>query len=105
MARVLALEVELIADESRLRRRLAQLPAPAGAVLVVDLTSADLDGASLVQALSAAGELAGMRTLAFFSHVDADTRARAERAGFDVVVPRSRMAREGAALVARLASD
>jgi hypothetical protein len=34
--------------------------------------------------------------------VDADTRRRAEAAGFDLVVPRSRMAREGAALVDRL---
>ena len=43
-----------------------------------------------------------MRTLAFYSHVDAAVRERAEEAGFDLVVPRSRMAREGAELVARL---
>ena len=48
------------------------------------------------------GLLAGARTLAFYSHVDAAARERAEDAGFDLVVPRSRMAREGAALVARL---
>jgi hypothetical protein len=36
--------------------------------------------------------------LAFYSHVEADVRTRAEAAGFDLVVPRSRMAREGAAL-------
>jgi hypothetical protein len=44
----------------------------------------------------------GVRTLAFYSHVETDVRARAEQAGFDVVVPRSRMAREGRALVDRL---
>jgi hypothetical protein len=44
----------------------------------------------------------GVKTLAFYSHVEADVRSRAERAGFDLVIPRSRMAREGAALVTRL---
>jgi len=45
------------------------------------------------------------RLLGFYSHVDAEVRERAERAGFDLVVPRSRMAREGAALVAALAGS
>jgi hypothetical protein len=40
--------------------------------------------------------------LAFYSHVEADVRALAEQAGFELVVPRSRMAREGAQLVDRL---
>jgi hypothetical protein len=44
----------------------------------------------------------GLKTLAFYSHVEADVRARAEQAGFELVVPRSRMAREGAALIDRL---
>ncbi len=47
-------------------------------------------------------ELGVTRTLAFYPHVEADTRRRAIEAGFDLVVPRSRMAREGAALVAEL---
>ncbi|HWH45404.1 MAG TPA: hypothetical protein VNT32_11795 [Thermoleophilaceae bacterium] len=41
-------------------------------------------------------------SLGFYSHVDVETRRSAEAAGFDLVVPRSRMAREGAALVDRL---
>lgn len=45
---------------------------------------------------------AGVPALAFYSHVDRETRRRAEEAGFDLVVPRSRLAREGAALVERL---
>ena len=40
--------------------------------------------------------------LGFYPHVDQDTRRRAEEAGFDMVVPRSRMNREAAALVDRL---
>ena len=51
-----------------------------------------------------AGDLEGTRTIGVYSHVDVDTRRRAEAAGFDLVVPRSRMAREGPALVARLSA-
>jgi len=41
----------------------------------------------------------GVPALGFYSHVDQETRRRAEEAGFDRVVPRSRLAREGAAIV------
>ncbi len=61
-------------------------------IVVVDLTDPDLpwpDDTSLPR-------------LGFYSHVDQDTRKRAEAAGFDLVVPRSRMNREGAALVEKL---
>ena len=76
---------------------------PDGAdALIVDLASTGFDGVALVERLRAAGELEGTRTLGVYSHVDADTRRRAEAAGFDLVVPRSRMARERAALVERL---
>jgi hypothetical protein len=98
-------DVELIADEPRLRERLADGAAPAAAVLVVDLTDGDLDGAAIVQSLSSGGGLGATQTLGFYSHVDAPARERAKRAGFDLVVPRSRMAREGAALVARLTAS
>jgi hypothetical protein len=42
----------------------------------------------------------GAPVLAFYSHVDDDTQRRAIEAGIDQVVPRSRMAREGADLIA-----
>lgn len=80
-------------------------------VLVVDLTDDAIGGIELVARLS--GEQAGAsppaappqipRTLGFYSHVDVDVRRRAEQAGFRLVVPRSRMAREGGELVSRLA--
>jgi hypothetical protein len=44
----------------------------------------------------------GVPSLGFYSHVDQETRRRAEAAGFDRVVPRSRMARDGATLVGAL---
>ena len=96
-------ETELLADEARLRARLGERAEPSAEVLVVDLTDAALDGAAIVRSLLDGAELPGVRTLGFYSHVDAPTRERAERAGFDLVVPRSRMAREGAELVTRLA--
>ena len=74
------------------------------AVLVVDLGAQSFDGIELAERLRADGELGETRTLGVYSHVDADTRKRAEVAGFDLVVPRSRMAREGPALVERLAA-
>ncbi len=98
-------EVELIADASRLRARLADAgdPAnPAADVLIVDLTDGELGGAAAVRALSREERLGHARTLGFYSHVEVAAREGAERAGFDLVVPRSRMAREGAELVAGL---
>ena len=61
-------------------------------LLIVDLTD-DVD-ARIEQSASAAKP-----RLAFYSHVEQDVRRRAEDAGFDRVVPRSRMARDTAALV------
>ena len=74
-------------------------------VLVVDLTTDAIDGAMLVDSMVAGGELAGRPALGFYSHVEPDVRERAQAAGFDLVIPRSRMAREGADLVGRLAAE
>lgn len=103
--------VELVGDRDAVCEGLARAD-----VLVVDLTDERLDGAELVEGLGAgqahasASPQAGRaparpRTLGFYSHVDVAARERAQRAGFDLVVPRSRMAREAAALVGRLASE
>jgi len=98
-------DVELIADERRLRERLSDVGSPATGALVVDLTDAGFDGAGILEALVRDGQLDGVQTLAFYSHVDAHVRERASEAGFDLVVPRSRMAREGPQLVARLLGE
>jgi hypothetical protein len=83
----------LASDAEAVRRELPEAQA-----LVVDLTA---DPAARIEALSAIPR-DRVRTLAFYSHVEADVRAQAEQAGFDQVIPRSRMAREGAAIVTRL---
>ncbi len=92
-------EVVLTGDEQAARAQ-----APDADVLVVDLATDAFDGAALVASMRSAGELGRTRTLAFYSHVDADVRTRALEAGFDLVVARSRMNREGAELVAQLLS-
>jgi hypothetical protein len=63
----------------------------------IDLIVADLD----VENPEALVGL-GMPVLGYYSHVDVDTRKAAEAAGVDLVVPRSRMARELPNLVERL---
>jgi CheY-like chemotaxis protein len=93
-------ELELVGEEAQLRARLSERPVPA--VLIVDLTDSTLGGAELVVSLREDGALARTRTMGFYAHVDTDVRAQAEQAGFDLVVPRSRMAREAAQLVAGL---
>ena len=64
---------------------------PDADVLVVDV--AEFDPAGLADARAA--------RVGFYPHVDQELRRRALEAGFEVVVPRSRMARETAAVVAR----
>jgi hypothetical protein len=69
-------------------------------VLVVDLCA---DAPERIEQVGA-NRPAGAPVLAFYSHVETDVKALAEQAGFEVVVPRSRMAREGPALVDRLSA-
>jgi DNA-binding response OmpR family regulator len=79
-----------------------QVAGTAQAVLEVvdgaDLLVLDLCEDSAERLAVLADALAATRTLAFYLHTDVETRAAALAAGCDLVVPRSRMAREGAAL-------
>jgi len=73
-----------------------KLPAPLDAeAIVCDLDAADIDAVAA----------APVPTLGFYSHVDVETKQRAEAAGIDVVIPRSRMARELPALASKLLGD
>jgi CheY-like chemotaxis protein len=91
-------DVALVGSEAAVRERIRDSD-----VLVVDLTADDVAGIALLEALTADELVGEAKTLAFYSHVDADVRRRAIAAGFDLVGPRSRMAREGSALVENLA--
>lgn len=63
------------------------------ALLIVDLTADEFDGTQVVADATP--------TLGFYAHTDDETRKRALAAGFVQVVPRSRMMREGASLIAQ----
>ncbi|HEY8867263.1 MAG TPA: hypothetical protein VIM22_10035 [Solirubrobacteraceae bacterium] len=56
-----------------------------------------------VEAVDPAG-IEGRTRLGFYPHVQVELRTRAEAAGFDMVVPRSRIARELPELVRKLTS-
>lgn len=94
-------EIELAATRECAEERLSSAD-----VLIVDLTDERIGGPELVEAIIAGSsrDRSKPRTLGFYSHVDVETRERALRAGFDLVIPRSRMAREGGELVTRLAA-
>jgi hypothetical protein len=78
--------------------------------LAPSIGEAPLDGADLVIAdLERIEPEAvvglGIPVLGFYRHTEPETRQRAEAAGVDRVVPRSRMAREMPELVAALLAD
>jgi hypothetical protein len=76
-------------------------------VLSSTLADAPLDDAELIVAdLDAESPEAlvglGIPVLGYYSHVDVETKQAAEAAGVDLVVPRSRMARELPELATKL---
>jgi hypothetical protein len=66
----------------------------------VDLLVADLDAVDPERLSNL-----GVPVIGFHQHTDVETRRRAEEAGLDLVVPRSRMVRELPQLVDRLVDD
>jgi hypothetical protein len=104
VARVVAISSDLL-----LGSKVEAMLSAAGheVTLSPSLSAAPLEGANLIVAdLDAetpdALVAAGLPVLGYYSHVNAETRAGAEAAGIDLVVPRSRMARELPALATKL---
>jgi hypothetical protein len=104
LARVLSIATDLM-----LASRVDATLTAAGhhVILARSLQEAPLDEAELIVAdLEVENPEAlvgvGVPVLGYYSHVDVETRKVAEAAGVDLVVPRSRMARELPALVERL---
>lgn len=106
MARVVALVSDLmLASRVEGSLRAAGHEVAVKAVPDAESTEADLIVADLEAVDPAAVVAIGPPTLGFYSHVDVETRRRAEEAGFDLVVPRSRMARELPELAERLLGE
>ena len=104
MARVLSISTDLMlgsrvdAGLSAAGHEVVTAGAIAGAPLDgVEAIVADLDAES-----PAALVAVGVPVLGYYSHVDVEAKERAEAAGVDKVVPRSRMSRELPALLAAL---
>jgi hypothetical protein len=104
VARVVA-----IAPDLMFASRISETLAAAGHEVTISssVSEAPLQGAELliadldrVEPDTVAG--LGPPVLGFYPHTDAELRERAEAAGVDLVVPRSRMAREMPQLVERL---
>jgi hypothetical protein len=104
MARVVAIAVDLMlgsrveatlsaaGHEVTLSPSLQEAPLEAAELLVADL---EVENPEALVGL-------GIPVLGYYSHVDVETREAAEAAGVDLVVPRSRMARELPQLAERL---
>ena len=104
MARVLAISTDLL-----LGSKVEGMLSAAGheVTLAPSVQEGELDGVDVAVADLDAGAAEaliglGFPVLGYYSHVDVATREAAEAAGIDLVVPRSRMARELPALVDRL---
>jgi hypothetical protein len=107
VARVVTLSTDLL-----LGSKVEAMLTAAGhdVVVAASLAEAPLDGAELVVAdldVETPEALVGlgMPVLGYYSHVDVETREAAESAGVDLVVPRSRMARELPQLAAGFLND
>jgi hypothetical protein len=104
VARVVALAPDLLLG-SKIEATLSA--AGHDVVLSPSFQEAPWDGADLVVAdLDSENAEAlvglGVPVLGYYSHVDVETRQAAEAAGIDLVVPRSRLARELPQLADRL---
>lgn len=105
----MATVVALVSDLMLASRVQGALSAAGHEVTVKAVADAETAGADLIvadlEAVDAEAVAAiGPPTLGFYSHVDVETRRAAEAAGFDLVVPRSRMSRELPELAERLLS-
>lgn len=88
-------QIKLCSDQSRAREWLA-----AAAAVIVDLSDPQLD---LTRLIATVRECAPPpKTLGCYAHVLPEQRARALAAGFDLALPRSRVVRDSAAVVAQL---
>jgi hypothetical protein len=104
VARVVAISSDLL-----LGSKVEAMLGAAGheVTLSPSLAAAPLEGVNLIVAdldAESPGALVGhgVPVLAYYSHVDVGTREAAEAAGVDLVVPRSRMARELPELATKL---
>jgi CheY-like chemotaxis protein len=80
--------VQIVKDKAVALEKIKELPA----MVIFDLNCTSADPIDLIRALKSDPETAGIRTIGFVSHVQAELRQQAVDSGCDVVVARSAFA-------------
>ncbi len=98
--------IAVFVDDLMLSSRVTESLTASGHQPIIARSSREAEGAMLVicdlDCVDHSEMVAlGIPVIGFYSHVDQETRQRAEEAGVELVIPRSRMARELPDLVAR----
>jgi len=69
-------------------------------LIIVDLQAQKLNPLAVARSLKTDRQLASIRLLGFFSHVETELQKSARAAGYDIVIPRSVFSRDLAAILA-----
>jgi len=85
IAKKLGMTVQLLKDRATVLEQIKAKPL----AVIFDLNYSAADPIGLIQQIRANPETQGIRTIGFVSHVQVELRSRAEKAGCDVVLPRS----------------
>ena len=84
-AQQLGLPVEFLRDEEKLRKQAESAPS----LVIVDLNNSTLDPIALIAKLKANPSTQQVQVIGFLSHVQQELKREAEKAGCDLVFPRS----------------
>ena len=84
-ARQAGCPIEYFRDPEKLKQAAASEPC----LVIVDLNATDLDPVALIASLKATAETQQTQIIAYLSHVQHELKREAEKAGADLVLPRS----------------
>ena len=97
IAKKLGMTVQLLKDREMALEQIKAKPL----AVIFDLNYAAADPIGLIQQIRANPETQGIRTIGFVSHVQVELKSRAEKAGCDVVLPRSAFVQKLPGLLSR----
>ena len=100
IARKLGMTVQLLKDREVVLEQIKAKPL----AVIFDLNYAAADPIGLIQQIRANPEMQGIRTRGFVSHVQVELKSRAQKAGCDVVLPRSSFVQKLPGLLSTLSS-
>lgn len=97
IAKKLGMTVQLLNDRETVLKQIKAEPL----AVIFDLNYGAADPIGLIQQIRANPETQGIRTIGFVSHVQVELKSRAEKAGCDVVLPRSAFVQKLPGLLSR----